>query len=178
MQILFSNSFKRSTWKNGGGISHEVARDREGDSFGWRISIAEVSSDGPFSLFPGYRRCLTVISGNGMELRRPSGSQDARLFEPVWFSGDEAISGKLNNGPCLDFNVIFDPSRFAAELEVLVDPQHPVHGRANFWTALYLLKTPPSPDPDDLIVLDGPDDEFRPPEKSKAILLRLSTQAI
>jgi environmental stress-induced protein Ves len=178
MHTLSANSFRRTPWKNGGGITHEVARDREGDNFGWRISIAEVGSDGPFSLFPGYRRCLTVIFGNGMELRGASGSIDARLLEPVWFSGDDVFSAKLLDGPCLDFNVIFDPGKFNAEVEVLVDAKHPIRGKANSRTGLYLLKTPPSPNPNDFIILGGPDDEFNLPEKSKAILLRLSAQEI
>ncbi len=42
-------------WKNGGGETAEIAvfpPSADLSEFGWRISMATVSSDGPFSAFP------------------------------------------------------------------------------------------------------------------------------
>ena len=38
------------------------------DTFDWRISMARVASDGPFSEFPGIDRTLAVVEGSGMVL--------------------------------------------------------------------------------------------------------------
>ena len=120
MRIIFTSSLAPVSWKNGGGVTREIARDGEGAAFGWRISIADVARDGAFSLFPGYRRWLTVISGDGMRLEPESGvAIDAALLSPVHFSGDVELYGRLNGGPCRDFNLIYDPARFAASMCVI-----------------------------------------------------------
>jgi uncharacterized protein len=172
MKIIPASSFKRSPWKNGGGITHEIARDRQGNEFGWRLSIAAVSSDGPFSLFPGYQRCLTVIAGHGMELTGPEMNVNAGLFAPVWFSGDVAFTCKLIEGPCLDFNVIFNPDIYRAEVEILNPQAMPICGRVETLTGLYQLNNAPSLS--EFIILETPEDEFELMGGSRAILLRLS----
>ncbi len=53
-------------WKNGGGRTAEILAMPEGaglDGFDWRISTAEVAQSGPFSLFAGLDRWLTVLEG-------------------------------------------------------------------------------------------------------------------
>jgi len=40
------------TWKNGGGVTREIICQPLGagmDDFDWRVSIAHIASDGPFS---------------------------------------------------------------------------------------------------------------------------------
>lgn len=61
-------------WKNGGGRTAEILASPAGaglDDFAWRISTAEVATSGPFSLFPGVQRCLTVIEGGSLRLGLP-----------------------------------------------------------------------------------------------------------
>ena len=84
------------------------------DAFDWRVSMAEVASDGPFSLFPGIDRTLTVIEGEGMELMiegRPSLIVGAGA-DPVVFPGDVPTSAKLQSGPIRDLNVMTRRGRF------------------------------------------------------------------
>lgn len=50
-------------WSNGLGLTRVLAK---GD--GWRISVAEVSSDGPFSRFDGVFRQALIINGRGCKL--------------------------------------------------------------------------------------------------------------
>jgi environmental stress-induced protein Ves len=53
-------------WKNGGGLTREVAvypPTSDLGSFDWRVSMAEVRGAGPFSLFPGVDRRLAVLEG-------------------------------------------------------------------------------------------------------------------
>ena len=100
-------------WKNGGGVTTEIAIYPEGTGlsgagFIWRVSIAEVAVDGPFSRFPGYDRHITTIAGNGMRLEAADhGSIDlSQLFVPREFSGDWDVDGKLIDGPVRDFNLM------------------------------------------------------------------------
>ncbi len=106
--ILTPDQFVTSAWKNGGGVAHEIARKETNGKWLWRLSIAEVASDGPFSRFENLSRILTVIEGNGIDLHSPDAILNAPLLTPVRFSGDLPIEGKLINGPIRDFNIIYD----------------------------------------------------------------------
>ncbi len=99
-------------WKNGAGLTRELAVEPRGagaTDFDWRISIAEVDRDAPFSAFPGVDRCITLLSGAGMRLASIDGSIDHRLdrvHAPFTFSGDLALDATLLGGACSDFNVM------------------------------------------------------------------------
>lgn len=123
-RILTSADYQTSLWKNGGGITHEIARDVAGDAWSWRISIAEVASDGPFSLFEGKSRILTVIEGEGVDLFSPIGVLEALYCQPVNFSGDLEITSKMVAGPIRDLNLIFDATQISATVQVFTGPDH------------------------------------------------------
>ena len=58
-------------WKNGGGETAEIAVSPPGaalDAFDWRLSMAKVETDGPFSAFPGIDRTLAILEGEGIRL--------------------------------------------------------------------------------------------------------------
>jgi len=107
MRIIAPDAFLTQPWQNGGGVTHEVARAAPGAPF-WRLSIAEVAADGPFSAFPGMTRILTVIEGAGMVLETPGGRLAAQPMQPVRFAGDLPVTGRLLAGPVRDLNLIFD----------------------------------------------------------------------
>lgn len=119
MEITRFDQLDVSPWKNGGGVTREISRHEADGKLLWRLSIADVGAEGPFSPFPRLERLLTVIEGGGMTLELEGNTPlAAKLFEPVRFSGNEAINGLLPNGPCRDFNVIWDPERVAASIDV------------------------------------------------------------
>ena len=99
-------------WKNGAGLTRELAVEPQGagtTDFDWRISIAEVDRDAPFSAFPGVDRCITLLRGAGMRLASTDGSIDHRLdrtLAPFTFPGDIALDATLLGGACIDFNVM------------------------------------------------------------------------
>ncbi|MDF1749006.1 MAG: HutD family protein [Alphaproteobacteria bacterium] len=123
MKIFKAQDYKETPWKNGGGITREIVLKEDDDGFLWRLSIADVSTDGPFSSFPGRHRILTVVSGAGMCLKdRQTGAViDALPQKPIDFRGDQVIDSELLGGPIQDFNVMFDPLRVKAEVRVLRD---------------------------------------------------------
>ncbi|HET7396801.1 MAG TPA: HutD family protein [Gammaproteobacteria bacterium] len=100
-------------WKNGGGITRELAvypdtSTLDGEPFLWRISIADVATDGPFSAFPGYDRSIMLIAGHGMELAMQEATpiRADKFYQPLRFSGDTATHCRLLDGPVRDFNVM------------------------------------------------------------------------
>ncbi len=53
-------------WRNGGGMTRELATwPAEGD-WQWRMSVAEVGADWPFSRFEGVTRWFAVLQGAGL----------------------------------------------------------------------------------------------------------------
>ena len=110
-------------WKNGGGVTHEIARSHISEDWHWRISMAEVASDGPFSIFAGLSRILTVIDGNGIALHTPDAILDAGPLKPVHFSGDTPINSVMTDGPIRDLNVIFDANHVSADVVVVAGPK-------------------------------------------------------
>lgn len=144
MRIIRPEAFHTQPWKNGGGITHEIAREDRDGSLLWRLSIAEVAADGPFSAFPGLSRILTVIEGAGLHLHTPEGRLDALLLAPVAFSGDLEVDSRMIDGPIRDFNVIYDGSRLEASVRILRDqvpacPPRP--GRTRALLALAALES-------------------------------------
>ncbi|GHC50661.1 HutD/Ves family protein [Neogemmobacter tilapiae] len=117
-EILTPAQFLTSPWRNGGGVTHEIAKAEQDGRWLWRLSVAEVASDGPFSHFPGMARILTVIEGAGMVLDTPDGPLAAQPLHPVGFSGETSVVGRLLNGQIRDLNVIYDPLRVRAEVRL------------------------------------------------------------
>ena len=115
------STYRRTRWKNDGGWTTEIARSGE-DDFRWRISIAEIESDGPFSSFPGIERDLLLLEGNGIELDIDD-APPRRLvqrFERVQFAGEAKVDCRLVAGPTRDFNVM--ARRDAVRADVIARP--------------------------------------------------------
>ncbi|MEZ5759208.1 MAG: HutD family protein [Emcibacteraceae bacterium] len=119
IHYLKKQNYLLMPWKNGQGMTRELAvsahRPKRKDSpFLWRISIASVKEDGPFSNFPNIDRHLMLTEGNGITLDGGEYGM-GMLFEDLQvysFPGDIDLSGKLADGPIRDFNVMVD-RRFA-----------------------------------------------------------------
>jgi environmental stress-induced protein Ves len=114
-------------WRNGGGTTTEIFVEPSGSGgavatapFHYRVSIADVTTDGPFSRFDGYDRHIMLLAGAGMTLDCGAhGRIDLRTpFEPHSFSGDWHVQGSLIAGPVRDFNLIADRARASSSLGV------------------------------------------------------------
>ncbi len=99
-------------WKNGGGVTREIVCQPPAagmNDFDWRVSIAHIASDGPFSSFPGVDRIITLLSGGGVQLKSSDGHVDHVLDKPLApfaFTGEQVIHARLLQGDCHDFNVM------------------------------------------------------------------------
>ena len=121
-RVLSPADYRRMPWKNGGGHTHEIAAHPEGAgtaAFEWRVSIAEIAQDGPFSRFPGVDRTLVLLAGNGVRLEGAGTPLDLRApYEPVTFSGEAELDCVLTDGPVRDFNLMV--RRDAATGQIIV----------------------------------------------------------
>jgi len=115
-----------TAWRNGGGVTRELALWPEDASFealdfDWRVARASVASDGPFSLFEGFERHLVVIDGAGLDLEHGEPPVRARLrpLEPYRFDGAERARARLVAGPVEDLNVLVRRGAAQVELEAL-----------------------------------------------------------
>ena len=98
--------YRIQPWANGRGQTVELARDDDAQGVIWRLSVAAVSEEGPFSRFPGLQRNLTVIRGPGFTLRGAGITLRAALLTPVAFPGEIDISADDVTGSSEDFNVM------------------------------------------------------------------------
>ena len=121
LRVLHPREYRRTRWKNDGGWTTEIASEPMPDpaqGFRWRVSIADIESDGPFSAFPGIERDLLLLAGEGIELDINDAAPlrlDQR-FQRVHFAGEDAVRCRLLAGPTRDFNVMARRGVVSAEV--------------------------------------------------------------
>jgi uncharacterized protein len=105
---LTAADYTRQAWKNGRGVTTELLHIRESDGrTRLRLSRASVTEDGPFSVFPGINRNLTVLSGPGFRLSGSGLDFRCNPLVPVGFPGSiDLTATETNEGPSDDFNVM------------------------------------------------------------------------
>jgi hypothetical protein len=107
MRVQRFGEHRAMPWANGLGTSYEVASDRNVDDvWTWRVAIAPVVLDGPFSVMPGVDRELVVIEGNGMVLEVDGVSVECLPGQVVRFSGDSVTIARLVDGPVVDLGLM------------------------------------------------------------------------
>jgi environmental stress-induced protein Ves len=96
-------------WANGRGVTAEIcAWPPAPHEWAWRLSIADVADDGPFSVMPGVDRHIMVVDGVGMGLTVDASPELRVAFGagPLSFSGDAVTSCRLLDGPISDLNLM------------------------------------------------------------------------
>lgn len=105
-------------WRNGGGTTRELLTwPGAGAAADWqvRVSVADITRDGPFSAFPGIHRAFTVLEGTGVALDFGAGegtgltTGGVRLTPgdgALEFDGALAPSCLLLDGPTRDLNLM------------------------------------------------------------------------
>lgn len=110
MLLLRAADHRLTRWKNGMGETREVIAlpDPENPAgFLWRVSMATVAADGPFSHFPGIDRSIAVMQGQGMRLDVDGLQVDVlNGCAPYSFAGEANVSSILIDGPTVDLNAM------------------------------------------------------------------------
>lgn len=124
MELLRFDNLVAVPWKNGGGLTRELAVHLDGEihpEFLWRVSMATVGAPGPFSRFDGIDRTIAVLQGEGIVLA--SGDSEIALrrgSDPYSFAGETPIDGSVISGETIDLNVMTRRGHFAHVMKRLV----------------------------------------------------------
>lgn len=108
----------RVPWRNGQGLTTELAMSGPPDGFAWRVSLAEVTQSGDFSLFPGIDRTIVLVEGEGMVLHLPDRSHPLDRDVPFTFDGALAVSCTVGQ-PTRDLNLMTRRGTTTGTIEVL-----------------------------------------------------------
>ncbi|WP_284983120.1 HutD family protein [Arthrobacter sp. efr-133-TYG-118] len=134
MEIIRFAELKPEPWRNGGGVtrelaSHPKAASAQDGAWDWRVSIADVGSAGDFSTFPGMERVITVIDGELLLLTVDGEEHPLEKYRPFRFSGEAASASALPTGDIRDLNVIARAGEFkgyTSIIELSKKRAHPV----------------------------------------------------
>lgn len=137
MHIARLQDARPQPWRNGGGVTHELlawaperaAGDHQADNtqqtdWAVRVSVADITHDGPFSAFPGIDRCFTVLQGSGVVLTLRG--TDLRLTPdsaPLEFDGADAPGCRLIRGATRDLNLMVRESTGRAWMQRAIPGQ-------------------------------------------------------
>ncbi|WP_244973322.1 HutD/Ves family protein [Paraburkholderia rhynchosiae] len=88
----------------------------------WRISLAEVERDGPYSRFEGVSRTSLVLRGNGVTLRDHNAVVRLEPFKAVEYDGDLAWNASLVDGPVTALNVMCAQGQYRTRVWTIADP--------------------------------------------------------
>lgn len=121
IKIIPSADFVTTPWKNGKGITTELAISPNGtlENFDWRLSIASVSENGLFSNFSGYLRNLVLIEGQGITLIHNENTRDEliEVLDFTTFDGGSSTYGEITQGAIKDFNIMTASARCQADVK-------------------------------------------------------------
>jgi environmental stress-induced protein Ves len=154
---LTASDYRTQTWNNGKGTTTELWRLERDGKILVRLSRAAVVEDGPFSLFPGIERNLTVLTGSGFHLIGPGVNLYCAPLVPVAFPGDVEVTATETHGQQSDdFNVMTARDLPRPEVTVVQNVDLAVGGHL----ALYALGPCRVKDtdlaPNDLCLTQGP----------------------
>jgi environmental stress-induced protein Ves len=135
MKVCRADSYIVMPWKNGGGSTTEIAVSPAGaslDAFDWRVSMARIERDGPFSSFPGIDRTLTLLDGKRVELRIDG--RAPQVLTPsaptLRFTGEDRVEASVPDGPITDFNVMTRRASCRHRFEqIRLNGEHPLARR-------------------------------------------------
>lgn len=141
MQRFHLNDLPSQPWKNGRGstrVVHSEGNRDDGVDFDWRISVAEITESGPFSVFTGVERIAVVLENGPLYLCRAPAIGEviqhqyvALRHKPLSFHGDQELHAYISGDATLCLNIMTRRSKVRAEVQVfhdscLIRPTHQV----------------------------------------------------
>lgn len=157
--LLYLRDRATTPWPNGAGSTKQVAISPPGATtanFDWRVSIATIDSESPFSRFDGVDRWLMPLGPNGMTLRVEGETTRLASREAFAFSGESTIGAIKVRQTSLDINLMVRRAIAHGSLLALT-----AHGHTEIAAAegeavvLIVLEGAPSVDDSTLGVLDA-----------------------
>jgi environmental stress-induced protein Ves len=125
LKIIPATDFKQVPWKNGKGVTTELAINDGGTltDFIWRLSIASVVENGVFSNFSGYQRNLVLIEGQGIMLCHDNNHTDklSKHLDFATFDGGSETVGTLPDQAIKDFNIITKDEQCLTKVSTFIE---------------------------------------------------------
>ena len=107
-------------WANGRGTSYEIASDRnEAGEWEWRLAMAPVHEDVPFSRIECVDRSLAVVEGAGMLLSVDRKKLQCLPMQVARFRGDAITEATLTDGPIMDINLMVRRKEADGEMAIV-----------------------------------------------------------
>jgi uncharacterized protein len=117
---ILSADYTEAPWKNGGGLTYEIAADDFAPP-SWRVSIARIDRDGPFSDWSGYDRTIVALDGAQVELDVNGTRVRLSRNLPFSFAGEAKVAAYAGSAPARDLNVMTDRSEWVHDVEMVVE---------------------------------------------------------
>ena len=106
-QIVQLDDVSPTPWRNGGGVTRELACWPDSTDWVWRMSVAEIAASGPFSRFEGVQRWFAVLAGAGVRLLIDGRAHELGCSSPpLCFNGASPVDCELREGATQDFNLM------------------------------------------------------------------------
>ena len=117
MRVIELADIAPQPWRNGGGVTQELLAWPDAGDWALRLSVADISRDGPFSAFEGIERVFAVLSGGGVRLDWPGRSITLTADSPpLAFDGSAPPDARLVGGPTRDLNLMLRRDRASGTL--------------------------------------------------------------
>lgn len=110
-KLIHPSDFREMPWANGGGTTFEIFRGVglnavEDDSWDWRLSMARIEKDGPFSSLPGIDRMFVSLGPDDIAMTIDEEESVVRALDLRAFAGEASVSTTLLRGATTDLNLM------------------------------------------------------------------------
>ncbi len=126
IEVIRARDYREQPWKNGGGLTREIAvafSDDRDKSVLWRVSLATIDRDGPFSEYRGYDRTIVALDAAPVELDVDGKSIVLERWQPHEFRGEARVACRLRGGAARDLNAMTLRDAFVHDVEIVTSRQ-------------------------------------------------------
>lgn len=125
-------------WRNGGGFTRTLAvgtsagavtgmvtgAGADASSWRWRVSLATIARDGPFSCFPGVDRISLLVGGTALDLIEANDQHSLHigLYQSARYDGNAERVARVTGAPLQCLNVMTMRGQCQARLKVVCEP--------------------------------------------------------
>ncbi|MEX3955478.1 HutD family protein [Trinickia sp. EG282A] len=103
-------------WRNGGGVTQTLATH----GTEWRVSVAQVERDGPYSRFDSIARVSFLLRGKGVTLRHRASVIRLAPLTAVEYDGGTEWDATLVDGPVTALNIMTAAGRYRTTVNPIV----------------------------------------------------------
>jgi hypothetical protein len=126
LSLLPFSRYRQVNWRNGAGIARDIAVEPAhagmADPFGWRVALAEIEKDGPFSVYEAdIERVITLLDGAGFDLdfAEAPGLGLNEPHVPARFRGNWQTQCRLKDGRCVVINILYDDKAYSVQTHII-----------------------------------------------------------